>query len=87
MRELKDISLSLQERKQKESQLKSIGSFLQMTREMKEQGKAVEEQMRPMKRQLVQQFVRAWKINKALYKKYGGKVIFQQAGVEPLDAY
>ncbi len=28
-----------------------------------------------------------WKLNRALYEKYGGRVIFQQAGLEPLDAY
>ena len=31
--------------------------------------------------------IEAWKINQALYKIYGGRVIFQQAGIEPLDAY
>ena len=59
----------------------------QSTREMKEQTKGMEEMMRPMKRQMAQQFVQSWKINKALYEKYGGRVIFQQAGVEPLEAY
>jgi len=28
-----------------------------------------------------------WKINSRLYQQYGGRVIFQQAGPEPLDAY
>lgn len=31
--------------------------------------------------------VRRWNVNKALYEKYGGRVIFQQAGYEPVDAY
>lgn len=31
--------------------------------------------------------VTSWKFNKALYEKYGGRVIFQQAGCEPVDAY
>lgn len=31
--------------------------------------------------------VRNWKVNKALYEKYGGRVIFQQAGNDPIDAY
>lgn len=31
--------------------------------------------------------VAAWKFNKVLYEKYGGRVIFQQAGWEPIDAY
>lgn len=84
---LRDTSLSERERKDKESQLKTIESILKNTREMQEQTKGMEEQLRPMKRQNARQFVRSWKINKALYAKYGGRVIFQQAGVEPLDAY
>ena len=28
-----------------------------------------------------------WKTNNSLYDKYGGRVIFQQVGPEPLDAY
>jgi hypothetical protein len=32
-------------------------------------------------------FIRQWKINGALYKQYGGRIIFQQGGPEPLDAY
>ncbi|MCZ6482474.1 MAG: hypothetical protein O6757_04435 [Alphaproteobacteria bacterium] len=31
--------------------------------------------------------VHRWNVNKALYEKYGGRVIFQQAGYEPVDAY
>ncbi len=85
--ELKATTLSERERKDKESQLQTIESILKTTREMKEQTKGREEQLRPMKRQMAWQFVKRWKINKALYAKYGGRVIFQQAGVEPLDAY
>lgn len=87
IQELKGSSLSDREREQKESHLKTIERILKATGESKEKTKGMEEQMRPMKRQMAQQFVRVWKINKALYKKYGGRVIFQQAGVEPLDAY
>ena len=32
-------------------------------------------------------FVRQWKLNRALYQDYGGRIIFQQGGPEPLDAY
>jgi hypothetical protein len=86
-KELKSSSLSDRDRKAKESELQTIESILKSTREMKEQTKGMEEQMRQMKRQMAQQFVRSWKINKALHAQYGGRVIFQQAGVEPLDAY
>lgn len=85
--ELKSSSLSDREREEKASHLKTIESILKRTGEMKEKTKGMEEQMRPMKRRMAQHFVTSWKINKALYAKYGGRVIFQQAGVEPLDAY
>ena len=32
-------------------------------------------------------FIRQWKINQALYREYGGRIVFQQGGPEPLDAY
>ena len=85
--ELKANALSERERKDKASRLQTIESILKTTREMKERMKGKEEQMRPMKRQMAKHFVKAWKVNKALYEKYGGRVIFQQAGAEPLDAY
>jgi len=28
-----------------------------------------------------------WRFNQALYRKYGGRVVFQQAGLEPVDAH
>ena len=31
--------------------------------------------------------IERWKINRALYEEYGGRIIFQQLGPEPLDAY
>ena len=30
--------------------------------------------------------VEQWKMNRDLFKKYGGRIIFQQAGLEPIDA-
>jgi len=85
--ELKDPSLADAERQLKQKRLQSIERILESSLKMETQSKAMEEQMRPMQRQMAHQFVRAWKINKALYKKYGGRIIFQQAGVEPVDAY
>jgi hypothetical protein len=32
-------------------------------------------------------FIKQWKINRALYQQYGGRIGFQQGGPEPLDAY
>ena len=39
-------------------------------------------------RDIARASIRAWKFNKALYEKYGGPLIFQQANpIEPLGAY
>ena len=46
-----------------------------------------EEELRASGRQAAVSFVTTWKFNKALYDKYGGRVIFQQFGPEPVDAY
>jgi len=37
-------------------------------------------------RTVAKMFVSAWKFNQGLYRKYGGRVVFQQAGLEPIDA-
>ena len=39
------------------------------------------------RQQVAAAFIRQWKINRALYQQYGGRIIFQQGGPEPLDAY
>lgn len=85
--ELKSTALAEKERKEKTSQLHMIESILKTTKEAEDRTKGMEDQMRTMKRNMAQHFVKTWKINKSLYEKYGGRIIFQQAGPEPLDAY
>ncbi len=82
-KQLKSKSLSDEERKKKESMLEEVESDLKSMLEAPEEAKMINADML----QIAQGFVQPWKVNKALYKKYGGRVIFQQAGVEPLDAY
>ena len=36
---------------------------------------------------VAQSFIEQWKVNRALYRQYGGRVIYQQGGAEPLDAW
>lgn len=85
--ELRSTDLSDEERKDKESQLQTVESILKVNRETKRMTKKMKAEMHSMMRQMAQQLVTSWKINKALYEEYGGRIIFQQAGVEPLDAY
>jgi polyribonucleotide nucleotidyltransferase len=85
--ELKSSSLTEKEKKEKTERLNTIESILKTTKEAEERTKGMDEEMRTMKRNMARHFVRTWKINKSLYEKYGGRIIFQQAGIEPLDAY
>ena len=38
-------------------------------------------------RHVAEYWVRSWKLNQSLYREYGGRIAFQQAGWEPVDAY
>lgn len=40
-----------------------------------------------MRQTMARSMIRQWKINRALYQQYGGRIIYQQFGPEPLDAY
>ena len=79
-------------RKEATEQLKQLDSLLATEEHMydgmtPEQRAAVEASRPAREREIARVFIRNWKFNKALYQQYGGRVIFQQAGMEPLDAY
>jgi heat shock protein HslJ len=40
-----------------------------------------------LRRQMARSLIDHWKLGRALYKQYGGRIIYQQLGPEPLDAY
>ena len=40
-----------------------------------------------MRREMARSLIEHWKLGRALYKQYGGRIIYQQLGPEPLDAY
>lgn len=42
---------------------------------------------RAVRLEIAEAFIKQWKINRALYQQYGGRIGFQQGGPEPLDAY
>ena len=44
-------------------------------------------QVEEMETSMARAMIRQWKINKALYEEYGGRIIYQQLGPEPLDAF
>jgi ABC-type glycerol-3-phosphate transport system substrate-binding protein len=47
----------------------------------------VDPQEEEARQQVAAAFILQWKINRSLYREYGGRIIFQQGGPEPLDAY
>ncbi len=40
-----------------------------------------------MREGMARSLIRQWKVNRALFSEYGGRLIYQQLGPEPLDAY
>ncbi len=84
-KELEDKTLTEEQRKQKQEHLSVLENILDMDR--KEKMEVSEEQMLEAMKDMGKHIVLQWKINLALYRQYGGRVIFQQAGFEPFDAY
>ncbi|MEE4145183.1 MAG: META domain-containing protein [Halieaceae bacterium] len=73
-----------------------ISTFIgELKRGMQDDGLTAEDTLTPdeaaqietMRRDMARSLIRQWKINRQLYGEYGGRVIYQQFGPEPLDAY
>ena len=86
-RKLKSTSLTDPERKSLASELDTVNEFLNDIEEMTKSAGKNPDEVRQFREQVAAAFIRQWKINRSLYKQYGGRVIFQQGGPEPLDAY
>jgi hypothetical protein len=44
-------------------------------------------EVRGMEEALARDYIRAWKMTRALHRQYGGRVVLQDDGPQPLDAY
>lgn len=86
-RQLESDALSESERSTITSNFNKVDKRLKMDAVFAEKAASDPEDSRKTEERIAESFVRAWKVNLALYEQYGGRVIFQQAGVEPLDAY
>ena len=86
-RQLESDALSESERSIITSNFNKVDKRLKMDAVFAEKAASAPEESRKINEQIAAAFVRSWKVNLALYEQYGGRVIFQQAGVEPLDAY
>ena len=86
-RKLKSTSLTEPERKALSSELAKVNEHLNDIDEMTKNTGMNPDEVRQAREQVAAAFIRQWKINRSLYKQYGGRIIFQQGGPEPLDAY
>jgi hypothetical protein len=85
-RKLAAEGLSETERTRTSAELDSVNTFLAALGETGS-GATEDPQTAQAREQVAASFIRQWKINRALYQQYGGRIIFQQGGPEPLDAY
>ena len=79
--------LSEEERESLSSELDTLQGFLATLDEMAQGAAEAPEETAAARGEVAEAFIRQWKINRALFDDYGGRVIFQQGGPEPLDAY
>lgn len=91
-RRLKEEKLPESERQRLEEQLENLESILASDAEQEEfarshWGDQTEAMQRRSRERIARQMITSWKVNRSLYERYGGRVIFQQAGPEPVDAY
>jgi hypothetical protein len=87
--ELKSTGLSEARRRQAQQELDvsdRLRAFdAQRDRERRDpEGRKLQQQA---ERQVAAFSVRRWKIDQALHREFGGRIVFQQAGWEPIDAY
>jgi len=90
LKELQAANLEESKRASLKDHLKTIDQLIAFELKAREEEKTIPNYEQIKKRSLKRVAtvsVTSWKFNKALYTKYGGRVIFQQAGFEPIDAY
>jgi hypothetical protein len=90
--ELERTSLAPSERQHLEAQLETLNSILESKADMERRarerfGEDYSTRMRTMDEANARQIIVAWKLNKKVFDDYGGRVVLQDDGPEPLEAY
>lgn len=62
-------------------------SLNQLQSDLREMSGGDQDEVRQARQAVASAFVRQWKLNQTLYREYGGRIVYQQGGPEPLDAY
>lgn len=86
--ELRSPNLSAKRRKQAQEHLDTLNSLREHNtsreQDLKESGR---QKQKKAEQGVAKVWVQQWKLNQALYREFGGRIIFQQAGWEPIDSY
>ena len=87
--ELKSSGLTETRRKAAQQHLDTLNQLAEFdTKRAQELSDPARRKMQQVaERHVAEYWVRGWKLNQALYREFGGRIIFQQAGWEPIDAY
>jgi hypothetical protein len=87
--ELKSPGLTDARRKEAKQYLDTLNSLRDHDARMEKarSDPAAEKRWQDSERRVAAVWVKQWKVNQALYREFGGRIIFQQAGWEPIDAY
>jgi hypothetical protein len=87
--ELKSPSLPDARRQQAQAQLETLNSLKDFDEKQAQERRSPEREgmWQDAERRVAEVWVKRWKVNQALHREFGGRIIFQQAGWEPIDAY
>jgi hypothetical protein len=87
--ELKSAALTEARRKQAQQHLETLDQIEEHEARLAKERRDPEQEKiwQESERQASGHWVSRWKVNQALYREFGGRVVFQQAGWEPIGAY
>ncbi len=85
--QLESENLSAADRKSLEAEAAQLSELLAALGEGANLSAVESAQIETMQDEMARSIIEQWKLNRELYRDYGGRIIFQQAGPEPLDAY
>ena len=86
LQQLKAGTLPSEEAKRLQSELDTLETLHKFDLQEESESKQDPQAALKNKQTVAKAFIEQWMINKALYQQYGGRIIFQQGGPEPLDA-
>jgi hypothetical protein len=88
-KELKSPDLSEPKRKQAQQYLDTLDKLNEYDAKLRQERRDPEREKiwQESERRVAEHWVKGWKLNQALYREFGGRIVFQQAGWEPIDAY